>query len=170
MYRIQLDDQTRQELNRRAHQPGIAPSTRDRLEMLRLSDAGWSLPRIARHLPYHEQTVRRWIKGFLRGGFDALVDPPRPGKPSAITEEILAAVRTWIEKGERIWSAGQIAEEVARVYGIRRGAKHWRHLLRREKIAYKRTSRTLKHKQNKAQVAAKQTELEALQKRGSPAR
>ncbi len=79
-------------------------------------------------------------------------------------------MRTWIEKGDRVWSAGQIAEEVAGVYGLRRSAKHWRHLLRREKLAYKRTSRNLKHKQDKEQVATKQTELEALQKRGTKAR
>jgi transposase len=170
MYRVTLDDQARQELNRRAHQPGIAPNTRDRLEMVRLSDAGWSIPRIARHLAYHEQTVRHWIKVFLLEGFDALVTPPRPGKTSTITPDILAGVRAWIEKGDRIWSAGQIAEEVGRVYGIRRGAKHWRHLLRREQIAYKRTSRNLKHKQNQEQVQAKQAQLEALQKRGTKAR
>jgi transposase len=170
MYRVQFDDETRQELNRRAHQPGIAPNIRDRLEMLRLSDAGWSLPKSAVHLSYHEQTVRRWIKVFLLQGFDALVDPPRPGKPSAITAEMLAAVRGWLVKADRIWSAGQIAEEVARVYGIRRASKHWRHLLRREKLAYKRTSRNLKHKQNQEQVAPKQAELLALQKRGSVAR
>jgi len=170
MYRVKFDDDARQELNRRAHQPGIAPSTRDRLEMLRLSDAGWSIPKIAVHLHYHEQTVRHWIKVFLLESFDALVDPPRPGKPSAITDQILTAVRQWIEKGDRIWSAGQIAEEVARVYDIRRGAKHWRHLLRREKLGYKRTSRNLKHKQNPEQVATKQTELEALQKRGTRVR
>jgi magnesium-transporting ATPase (P-type) len=100
-------------LNRRAHLPTSAPSTRDRLEMLRLSDAGWSIPKIARHLQRHEQTVRHWIKVFLLEGFDALVDPPRPGKPSAITQEILAAVRTWIETGDRIWSASQVAEQEA---------------------------------------------------------
>src|SRR5580658_9588498 len=126
MYRVKLDDTARQELIRRAHQPKIAPSTRDRLEMLRLSDAGWSIPKIAVHLQLHEQTVRRWIKVFLLEGFDALVDPPRPGKPSAITPEILAAVHQWIDKGERIWSAAQIAEEVFRIYGIRRSADRWR--------------------------------------------
>lgn len=170
MYRVTLDPAARQELNRRAHQPGIAPKTRDRLEMLRLSDAGGSIPKIAAHLAYHEQTVRHWIKVFLLEGFDALVTPPRPGKSSAITADMLVAVRAWIEQGDRIWSAAQIAEEVGRVYGIRRGAKHWRHLLRREKLAYKRTSRNLNHKQNQEQLAAKQAELEALQKRGTKAR
>lgn len=170
MYRVQFDDEARQELNRRAHQPHIAPKTRDRLEMLRLSNAGWSIPKIAKHLPCHEQTVRRWIKVFLLEGFDALVDPPRPGKPSAITEEIVAAVRQWIEKGDRIWSAGQIAQEVVRVYGIHRSPKQWRRRLRREKLAYKRTSRNLNHKQDPVQVATKQTELETLEKRGTPRR
>jgi len=170
MYRVQLDDTARHELIRRAHQPKVAPSTRDRLEMLRLSDAGWSIPKIGVHLSSHEQTVRRWIKVFLREGFDALVDPPRPGKPSAITPEILAAVDQWIAKADRTWSARQIAEEVAQVYALGRSPKQWRRVLRREKLGYKRTSRNLKHKQDPAQVATKKAELEALEKRGTRAR
>jgi transposase len=170
MYRVQFDDEMRQELNRRAHLSKTAPRTRDRLEMLRLSDAGWSIPKIARHLQIHEQTVRFWIKVFLLQGFDALVDPPRPGRPSAVTQEILQAVRQWIQKADRIWSAEQIAQEVERVYGLRRSAQQWRRLLRCEDMTYKRTSRNLKHKQDTEQVATKKTELEALQKRGILAR
>jgi transposase len=170
MYRVHFDDEMRQELNRRAHEPNIAPNTRDRLEMLRLSDAGWSIPPIALHLQQHEQTVRRWIKVFLLEGFDALVDPPRPGKPSAITDEILTAVQEWIEKGDRTWNARQIADEVERVYHLRRSPKQWGRLLKRQQLAYKRTSRNLKHKQDPTQVATKQTELEALEKRGIRAR
>ena len=166
MYQVIFDEDVRQELIRRAHDPEITPRTRDRLEMLRLSDAGWSIPKIARHLRQHEQTVRHWIKTFLLDGFDALVDPPRPGKPSAITDEIVAEVRAWIEKGDRIWSARQIAEEVVRIYGINRSPAQWRRRLRREKLAFKRTSRNLKHKQDPEQVANKQVQLEDLQKRG----
>ena len=58
MYRITLTDAQRSELLRRTRQPGIAPDTRDRLEMVRLADAAWSVPKIARHLHLHEQTVR----------------------------------------------------------------------------------------------------------------
>ena len=72
--------------------PGIAPSTRDRLEMVRLSDAGWSIPRLAIHLNQHEQTVRYWIKAFLDGNFDALDNKPRGGAISALTSEVLLAV------------------------------------------------------------------------------
>lgn len=167
MYHVHFDDEARQELNRRAHQSDITPRTRDRLEMLRLSDAGWSIPKIAKHLDCHEQTVRQWVKVFLLDGFEALVDPPRPGKPSGITRDILTAVRGWIEKADRIWSAGQIAKEVERVYDICRSPDRWRRLLKREGITYKRTSRNLQHKQNQEQVATKQSALEALQKRGT---
>jgi transposase len=166
MYRVHFDEPTRQELNRRTHLPNTAPNTRDRMEMLRLSDAGWSIPKIANHLQKHPQTVRFWIKTFLLEGFDALVDPPRPGRPSAVTQEILAEVRKWIQKADRIWSSDQVALEVERVFGLRRSAKQWRRLLRREDLTYKRTSRNLKHKQDTEQVATKKTELEALQKRG----
>ena len=170
MYRVHFDEPMRQELNRRAHLSETAPNTRDRLEMLRLSDAGWSIPKIAAHLQKHPQTVRFWIKTFLLEGFDALVDPPRPGRPSGVTEEILAAVREWIQKGDRTWSSDQIALEVERIYGLRRSAKQWRRLLRRADMTYKRTSRNLKHKQDREQVATKKKELEALQKRGTRAR
>ena len=170
MYRVQFDEAARQELIRRAHQPKIAPRTRDRLEMLRLSDAGWSIPKIARHLQSHEQTVRHWIKVFLLEGFDALVDAPRTGRPSGITAEIRCAVRQCIEKGERTWSADQIAEKVAKDYGIRRSQKQWRRLLRQEKLSFKRTSRNLKHKQNPQHLASKKEELEGLEKKGTAAR
>ena len=61
MYQITLTTEQRDELRERTHQAGLAPSTRDRLEMVGLSDAGWSVPRIARHFGQHEQTVRLWI-------------------------------------------------------------------------------------------------------------
>ncbi len=93
MYRITLTDEQRTELRQRTRQRGLAPSTRDHLEMVRLADAGWSAPRIARHLGQHEQTVRAWLKAFLSGGFAALSNKPRGGKHSALTPAILDAVR-----------------------------------------------------------------------------
>ncbi len=65
MYRITVTEEQRCALRERTRQRSLAPSTRDRLEMVRLSDAGWSVPRIARYLGQHEQTVRAWIKAFL---------------------------------------------------------------------------------------------------------
>ena len=119
MYRIALTDDQRHELRQRTHQPDITPSVRDRLEMVRLSDAGWSVPSIARHLGQHEQTVRAWIKAFLAGGFDALPNQPRGGKESALTSAMLEAVRAEVAQGTRTWSAAQLADWVADHHGVR---------------------------------------------------
>ena len=169
MYRIALTDEQRQELRARTRHVGLAPSTRDRLEMVRLSDAGWSVPTIARHLGQHEQTVRAWIKAFLDGGFDALPNKPRGGKQSALTVGILAAVRAELAKGGRTWTASQLAAWVAEHHGIRLSTDRLRVHLRRAQISWQRTSRTLKHKQDPVEVAERQAALAALEKKGMPA-
>ena len=168
MYRVTLTDEQHQELRRRTRQPGLTPSTRDRLEMLRLSDAGWSVPKIAGHLGQHEQTVRAWIKAFLGGGFDALPNKPRGGKQSALTAAMLDAVRAEVATGARTWTATQLADWVAQHHGVRLSTDRLRVHLRRAKISWQRTSRTLKHKQDPTEVAERQAILDDLEKKALP--
>ncbi len=164
-----MTDEQRQELRQRTREVGLAPSTRDRLEMVRLSDAGWSVPTIARHLGQHEQTVRAWIKAFLVGGFAALPNKPRGGQESALTPAMLAAVRSEIATGTRTWTAAQLADWVAEHHGVRLSTDRLRVHLRRAKISWQRTSRTLKHKQDPTEVAERQAVLDDLKKKGTPA-
>lgn len=168
MYRITLTNAQRLELQHRARQPGIAASTRDRLEMVRLSDVGWSVPKIAQYLGAHEQTVRSWIKAFLAGSFDALPNKPRGGKQSALTPAMLEAVRAELAPGQRTWDAGQLADWVAEHHGVRVSASRLRIHLKRAKLSYKRTSRSLRHKQKPDEVAEKQAMLQVLEKKGMP--
>jgi transposase len=169
MYRITLTAEQRREVRQRTRQAGLAPSTRDRLEMVRLSDAGWSVPRIARHLGQHEQTVRAWVKAFLSGGCAALVNKPRGGKTSALTAPMLASVRAEVAKGTRTWTAAQLADWVAAEHGVRLSADRLRRHLRRARLSWPRTSRTLRHKQDPAEVAAREAVLTDLAKRGTRA-
>jgi transposase len=165
MYRVTLTDEQRRELQQRTHQRGIAPSTRDRLEMIRLSDAGWSIPTIARHLGQHDQTVRFWITAFLTGGFDALPNQPRGGKQSSLTRAMLDDLRSEITSSQRTWTAPQIADWLPDQHGIRLSPGRLRVHLKRAKLSYQRTSRTLKHKQNPAEVVEKQALLQAFEKK-----
>ncbi len=169
MYRIRLTEEQRDELRRRTRQAGLAPSTRDRLEMVRLSDAGWSVPRIARHLGQHEQTVRAWVKAFLGGGFEALPNKPRGGRASALTAPMLESVRAELAPGARTWTAAQLADWVAAEHGVRLSADRLRRHLKRARISWQRTSRTLRHKQDPAEVAEREAVLAGLAKRGMPA-
>ena len=101
MIRVALTSAQHEELRARTREPGLAPRTRDRLEMVRLADAGWTVPRIARHLGAHEQTVRKYLKAFLTEGFDALPDRPRPGRPPTITTAHLDALEARLDAGGR---------------------------------------------------------------------
>ncbi len=166
MYRITLTDDQRQELRQRTRQAGIAPSLRDRLEMVRLSDAGWSVPTIARHLGQHEQTVRAWIKAFLTGGFAALPNKPRGGDTSDVTPAMLEAARAEVAKGTRIWSASEVADWIAQHHGVRISPGRMRVHLKRAKLSYQRTSRSLHHKQKPEDVAERKRQLDELEKRG----
>jgi len=143
------------------------PRTRDRLEMVRLSDAGWSIPQIAVHLQISEIRVRHWIKRYLAGGFEALPDAPHPGQPSSLTPAILETIRTTIRARGTTWTASQIAAWVEAQFGLRLTPDHLARLLKRARLSYQRTHRSLKHKQDPAQVAVKRAELQALEKRGS---
>jgi transposase len=170
MYRVQLTDAQQQELNRRAHAPGVQPRTRDRLEMVRLAAAGWSIPQIAVHLGICEKRVRHWIKRFLQHGFDALPDQPHPGQPSALTPALEEAIRQELRRTAQTWSAGQIADWLAEHHGLRLTPAYLAERLKRARIAYKRTVRSLQHKQNPVVVADKQAEIEEHEKRGTRAR
>ncbi len=168
-YRVQLDEAGHQQLARRARDPKTKRRTRDRLEMVRCSAAGWSVPQIARHFGLSEQTVRRWVKAFLRDGFDALPDQPHLGEPSCLTPEILGALDAEVRQGTHTWTAQQLADWLADEHGIRVTADWLGQVMRRSGLSYKRTSRTLKHKQKPEQVASKAADLATIEKGGTPA-
>src|SRR3954449_6583066 len=102
MIRTRLDDATRGELQA-LRRKALPPKVRDRIEMVLLSDAGWSPPKIARHLGNCGQTVRDALRGFLARGTDAL-HPFRSGPPPDVARRdrvadelgrLLAEQRTW---------------------------------------------------------------------------
>jgi transposase len=169
LYRVELSDEQQRDLQRRTHAPGIRPRTRDRLEMVRLSHRGRSVPEIAGHLGISEKRVRHWIKTFLAEGFEALTDRPPVGRPSRLTPAIGEAVRQELEKGDRTWTAPQLAAWIEAQLGVRVSAAHLRRFRRRWQLSWKRTARSVHHKQKPDEVAAKKEELDALEKRGSRA-
>src|SRR5258705_5335193 len=96
MIRIHLEDATRDQL-RALRRKSLPPKVRDRIEMLTLSDAGWSPPRIAEHLGCCGQTVRDSLRAFLARGLDALYPrrtgpAPDTGRRERVAEELRRAL------------------------------------------------------------------------------
>jgi transposase len=127
IYRITLTDEQRRDLHRRTRAPGLAVATRGRLEMIRLANAGWSVPKIARHLGLHEQTVRTWINVLLTAGFDGLPNKPHARPYSALTPALLTAARTLMRASGRTWTGGQLAAWRVQAHGVQLSASHVRY-------------------------------------------
>jgi transposase len=170
MIRVELTEGERDELRARTRATGIAPRTRDRLEMVRLADAGWSVPRIAGHLGVHEQTVRKYVKAFLADGFAALPDRSRPGRPPVVTEDRLRALEALLDAGGRTWTTRQLVEWLAQEHGVRVHPDHLSRLLHARRFGWQRTATSVAHKRrDEAAYDAKVAELGALKKRPRPA-
>jgi putative transposase len=161
MLRIDLSPAQRAELRARTRRAGVTARTRDRLEMLRLADAGWHVPQIARHLGYHEQTVRKYLKVFLTAGFDQLPDQPRPGRPARVSAAHLEGLEALLDGTARTWTVPQLAAWLATEHGVRVHPDHLRRLLHRRRFRWKRTKRSLHHKQDPVAYAAAAGELAA---------
>jgi len=167
MIRVELNAEQREELRKRSHERDIAPRTRDRLEMVRLADAGWSIPRIARHLGYHEQTIRKYIKQFVTGGFDRLPDKPHLGRRAKVTEEMLSALEQLIDESERTWTTPQLAQWLSEHFQVEVHPDHLARLLHKRRFRWKRTKRSVAHKRKDPDLqATKEAELEVLKKSG----
>lgn len=168
MYRVRLTEAQRDELQQRTRDPELKRRTRDRLEMVRLSDAGGSVPQIAAHLRLGEKNVRHWIKRYVEGGFDALTDQPHRGRPSRLTPELTSALQAEVAQGARTWSAEQMAAWLAEEHGVQLTPPQVAKRLKKARLSYKRTERGVKHKQDPEEVAKKQADLETAEKGVTP--
>ncbi len=169
MYRVQLTEAQRDERIRRTRTPGLKRRTRDRLEYLRLADAGISVPQIARLFRADEDAVRYWVKRFLHRGFDALEDAPHPGQSSRLSPAAIAALRERLDRQDRTWTRQQLADWLAETHGLRFTADHLGFLLRRAGLSSHRTERSLRHAQDPDQVAERRADLETVEKGGTAA-
>jgi len=167
MIRIQLTDATRMELQSLRRQ-ALPPAVRDRLEMVLLSAAGWSPPRIAGHLGYYPQTVRTALHGFRQRGPAALY-PGKPGPaPDAAWRDRITGLLHDLLGQDRTWTSAQLAEALAG-HGITLGGRQVRRYLRLLAAGYRRTADTVGHKQDPAKVERAQGVLGGLKKKRRPA-
>ena len=164
--RLTLTPDQLAELNARSRSRDLSPRERERLEMIRLSHLGLTIPQIATHLDRHPQTVRRIISGFVDAGFAILPDQPRPGRPATLTEAVLAAVEQRLDADAaagRTWTAPQLAAWLRDEHGVRITPGWLSDRLKVRRFRWKRTQPSVRHKQRDPDLhAAKAAELEVL--------
>lgn len=154
----------RQPLQALRHDPCLSPGERDRVEMVMLSAEGWSAPRIASHLGCHPKTVRLALKGFLEKGTSNLRHrPPGPAPDLERKERITRALDSLLGQ-ERTWTAAQLAEAL-RQEGYSLSTRSTRRYLKAMGAGWRRTVRTLSHKQDEERVERARSQLSTLKKR-----
>jgi transposase len=167
MILIHLDEATRDEIQSLRRQE-LPPRARDRLEMVTLSSVAWAPARIAAHLGYCTATVRAVLKDFLARGAAALF-PRRTGPPPdrKRRQEVAGALTELLEQ-ERTWTSRQLAAALAE-RGIALGPRQVRRYLGMLKAGWRRTTNSLRHKQDPAKVARAGRVLNNLKKKRRPA-
>jgi transposase len=163
MLRTQLDDTTRTQLQA-LRRTDLEPAARDRLEMVLLSDAGWSAPRIAAHLGCHPHTARKALRLFQQHGAAGFARR-RPGPPPDRDRHArVVGLLADLLAQERTWTSAQLAESL-RPHGILLSARQVRRYLKLLKAGYRRTASTLKHKQDPAKVERAKAVLGGVKKK-----
>src|SRR5829696_7692703 len=165
MIRVTLTAPERTAVQVLRRDPTLRPAERDRVEMVLLSAAGWTVPTIAAHLGYCAATVRTVLKRFTPTDFTTLRrQHPGPPKDLARAEQVMAALNRRLDE-PRTWTARQLAAALQEE-GIRLSTRQTRKYLKRLGANWRRTARTLKHKQDPAQVERAKRTLAHLEKRG----
>ena len=144
--------------------PAVA---RDRLEMVLLSAAGWSPPRIGQHLGRHPHTVRAALKGYAARGTKAFYpDAPGPEPDNARRAKVTGKLAELLGQ-DRTWTSRQLAEALGPDVGI--GHRQTRRYLALLKAGYRRTAQTVGHKQDPLKVGRARVVLAGLKKKLRPA-
>lgn len=162
MLRTSLTDSQRIELQslRRTDLPAVS---RDRLEMVLMSAAGWSPPTIAGHLGRHPHTVRAALKGFAARGTAAFYpDTPGPDPDHHRRAQVTGKLAELLGQ-DRTWTARQLADALGPDVGI--GHRQTRRYLALLRAGYRRTAQTVGHKQDPKKVERAGTVLANLKKK-----
>ena len=151
MIRLNLTDDERAALQAARRDPTLTPAERDRVEMVLLSAAGWSPPALAQHLGYCAATVRTVLRAFPTTGVAGLHrQRPGPAPDVARRTQVTTALAQLLGH-ERTWTAGQLAAAL-REQGITLSARQTRKYLKRMDARWRRTTHSLRHKQDPARV------------------
>ena len=151
MIRVSLSDDERAAVQAARRDPTLTPPERDRVEMVWLSADGWSPPAIAAHFEYCAATVRTVLKHFPTTGVAGLRRRSSGPPPNLARRAQVTAALARLLGQERTWTAAQLATALGE-QGITLSTRQTRKYLKRLDARWRRTTHSLRHKQEPARV------------------
>jgi transposase len=136
-----------------------------------LSNSPDTIPSIAERLRCSPETVKRIRKLYRMGGINALHPIKPPGRPSRATPRFLKAMKKAVAAsplklgyGFSTWSAGRLAEHLAKTTGVRFSDDQIRRFLHQEGLSFHRPKHTMKGKRDEHAYQKAGRQLAALKK------
>ena len=137
-----------------------------------MSDSSETIATIARHIGCGTDTIVRVRRLYRKGGIKALYPIKPPGRPSRASPEFLQKMREAVRTnpitlgyGFSTWSAGRLAEHLAKVTGIHFSSDQLIRLLHRHGFSVHRPKHTLKGKRDEAAYEKARESLVRLKKK-----
>lgn len=163
MIRIQLTPDDTSRLRSLRRDSTLKPAERDRVEMVLLSQSGWSAVSIGSHLGYCAATIRRVLHQFQSEGVEAIRHRPRGPAPDTERRIRIQSELGQLMSRERTWSSRQLSAALLG-RGVTLSPRSVRRHLRQMNARYIRSCRTLKHKQDAVKVEQSRDSLDNLKK------
>jgi transposase len=167
---IRLTEKQRDELDRLRFRTPSACVFRNCLIVL-MSDAGETIPAIAKRMGTATATVVRVRRLYRQGGIEALHPVKPPGRPCQATPAFIAQMKEAVRTNPRdlgygfsTWSSARLAAHLAKVTGVRYSDDQLRRLLHQHGFSVHRPKHTLKGKRDEAAYEKAKKQLAVLKK------
>jgi transposase len=153
MKRLQVPPLTKDQLSEleELYQKTKVPRYRTRAQMVLLSaETGLKAEEIAQIVRENHLTVLRWLKRYLAEGIEGLMDAPRSGRSTTVTEDYRQRLRDIVRRRPRslgleysMWTLRRLADHLAEETGIRVSYETVRRALAKEEIVFSRPQHTI---------------------------
>ena len=163
---IRLTEEEDDRLRKIERNAYLKPKVRLRAQVLRLSNRGSNMEKIASYTGRSPASVARDFDRWTERGMEGLADGAAPGNPPRITGEMKEHMEQRLSE-ERTWNATQLAEALEEEFGLVVSPEAVRQHLRSMGYSWKRTRYVPNKPPNPEEELEAREELEAL-KRGRP--
>lgn len=163
---IRLTEEEDARLREIEQDPYLKPKVRLRAQVLRLSNRGSNMEKIASYTGRSPASVARDFDRWSERGLEGLADGRAPGNPPRITGEMKAYMEERLSE-ERTWNATQLAEALKEEFGLVVTPEAVRQHLLSMGYSWKRTRYVPNKAPDPDEEREAAEELEAL-KRGRP--
>ena len=115
---IRLTEEEDARLREIEQDPYLKPKVRLRAQVLRLSNRGSNMAKIASYTGRSAASIARDFDRWSERGLEGLADGAAPGNPPRITTEMEAFMEEKLSEEERTWNATQLLEVLKEEFGL----------------------------------------------------